>query len=160
MNVVPSFTVTGVHRSLPTLGVFSVSKEILKDLLKSSISPDILFTAINYNYKPNKIFKRILFVMFDSTAPTSSMVEEVCKDLNVEEVPGSLLCNVHPLMMFDWKIKELCQKLHDCVGGENLADCFLVMLTFEENLFLISGYQILFAKISLKNHQFECLRDC
>ena len=139
--VVPSFTVNGVHRSLPTLGVFSVSKETLKDLLKSSISPDILFTAINCNYKPNKIFKRILFVMFDSTAHNSSMVEEVCKDLNVE-VSGSLLCNVHPLMMFDWKIKELCQKLHDCVRGENLGDCFLVMLTFEENLFLLSGYQI------------------
>ena len=79
----------------------------------------LLSTASNYNYKPEEIFKRILFAMSDSTAHNLGVVKAVCKDLNVKEVPGSLLCNAYPLMMFDQKMKELCQKLHDCLVEKN-----------------------------------------
>ena len=68
--------------------------------------------------------------MFDSTAHNLGMAKKVFKDSNIEEDPGSLLCKIHPLMMFDWKMKELCQKLHDCLGGEKLAYCFLLDAEF------------------------------
>ena len=93
--------------------------------------------------------------MSDSTAHNLGVVEEICKNLNVKETPGSLVCNVHSLMVLDRKMKELCQKLHDCLGGEKLVDCFVVDVDFEENLFLLkqsSAYQILFAKTSLLSH--------
>ena len=87
--------------------------------------------------------KRISFVMSDSTAHNLGVVEEVCEDLNIKEVSGSLLCNVHQLMMFDWKMKELCQKLHDCPSGEKLEDCFLVDIDFQRESFPIQAIKCL-----------------
>ena len=75
----------------------------------------LLSAASNYNYKPDETS----FVMSDSTAHNLGVVKAVCKDLNVKEVPGSLLCNAYPLMMFDQKMKEVCQKLHDCLVEKN-----------------------------------------
>ena len=101
--------------------------------------------------------KRISFVMSDSTAHNLGVVEEVCKDLNIKEVSGSLLCNVHQLMMFDWKMKELCQKLHDCPSGEKLEDCFLVDIDFQRESFPIQAIKCLsflfFATTSLLSHE-------
>lgn len=54
------------------------------------------------------------------TAHNIGVTEAVCKELKVEDVLPTFLCNIHPLMMFDRKIKELCQKIHDCLGGNNL----------------------------------------
>ena len=76
-------------------------------------------------------------MMSDSASHNLCVVEEVCKDFNVKEVPGSLLCNVHPLMMFNRKMKELCQKLHDSLGGKKLPDCFLVDVDFQRKYFPI-----------------------
>ena len=126
--VVQSLTVNGVRWSSPILGVFSKSRETLQDLQITTL--DILSAASNYNHKPDGIFNRISFVMSESTVHNFGVVEEVCKDLNIKEVPGSLVCNVHPLMMFDRKMKEFCQKLHDCLGREKLADRFLVDVYF------------------------------
>ena len=82
--------------------------------------------------------------MSDSIAHNLGVVEEVCKDLNVKEVPGSLLCNVHPLMVFDWKMKkEFCQKLHGFLGREKLADCFLVAVDFRRESFPIKAIKCL-----------------
>ena len=98
--------------------------------------------------------------MSDSTAHNLGAVEEVCKDLNIKEVSGSLLCNVHQLMMFDWKMKEFCQKLHDCPSGEKLEDCFLVDIGFQRESFPIQAIKYLpfsffffFATTSLLSHE-------
>ena len=122
------FTFNRVYKSLPTFGMFSESNETSENLQIAMF--DILFAASNYNNKPDEIFKRISFAMSDSAAHSLGLVEEVYKNLNIKEVPGSLLCNIHPLMVFDREMKELCQKLHDCLGGEKLADCFLVDVDF------------------------------
>ena len=140
--VVHSFIINGIHRSLSTFDVFSESKETLKDLQITTL--DILSAESNYNYKPDEIFKRVSFAMSDSIAHNLGVVEEVCKDLNVKEVPGSLLCNVHPLMVFDRKMKKgFCQKLHGFLGREKLADYFLVAVDFRRESFPIKAIKCL-----------------
>ena len=59
---------------------------------------------------------------------TESYIEAMVLDFIVQEimddgkfsllfkVPNSILCNVHPLMMFQNKIKTLCQTIHDSLG--------------------------------------------
>ena len=49
--VVQSFTVNEANRSLPAFGVFSESKETIKNLQITTF--DILSAASNYNYKPD-----------------------------------------------------------------------------------------------------------
>ena len=71
--------------------------------------------------------------MSDSTSHIQGIKEAVCKELEVEDVPLTPVCNVHPLMMFDCKIKELCQKIHDCLGVKNLLNIFLLKLISIEN---------------------------
>ena len=113
-----SLTMNGVRISLPTFGVFTGTREILKDLQIATL--DILSAASNSECSKEDILKRISFVMSDSTSHKLGVTEAVCEELEVEDVPLTLVCNVCPLMVFDYQIKELCQKIHDCLRDKKL----------------------------------------
>ena len=116
--LVQSLTMNGVRISLPTFGVFTGTREILKDLQIATL--DILSAASNSECSKEDILKRISFVMSDSTSHKLGVTEAVCEELEVEDVPLTLVCNVCPLMVFDYQIKELCQKIHDCLRDKKL----------------------------------------
>ena len=115
------------------------------------------------------------------------MIEEVCQEFAVEDVPGTLLCNVHPLMMLQGKVKELCQEIHNSLGKRKISDCFLVDVDFRNESFPVKAMKCLsnlinkdnsakpwnrhshFSKfilpkknlsITLKDHRFNRLNDC
>ena len=116
--LVQSLTMNGVRISLPTFGVFTGTRETLKDLQIATL--DILSAASNSECSKEDILKRISFVMSDSTSHKLGVTEAVCEELEVEDVPLTLVCNVCPLMVFDYQIKELCQKIHDCLRDKKL----------------------------------------
>ena len=116
--LVQSLTMNGVRISLPTFGVFTGTREILKDLQIATL--DILSAASNSECSKEDILKRISFVMSDSTSHKLGVTEAVCEELEVEDVPLTLVCNVCPLMVFDYQIKELSQKVHDCLWDKKL----------------------------------------
>ena len=99
--VVQSLMIDGAQHALPTLGVFTESRETLKDLEITTLK--ILSAASGHKYSEQDILRRISFVMTDSTAHNLEVIESVCEELNVDEIPGTLLCNIHPLMMFQGK---------------------------------------------------------
>lgn len=74
---------------------------------------EMLSAATLHQYSKEDILRKIKFVMTDSTSHNLEVIENVCKELEVEETPGTLLCNIHLLMMFQSKIEELCQEIHD-----------------------------------------------
>ena len=115
--VVHSMTINGVGRTLPVFGAFNESKETLKDLQIATL--EILSIASKGKYTKEDILSRISFVVSDSTA--HNFIEAVCEEVKVGKVPDTLLCNVHPLMMFGRKIRELCQQIHDGIGGHKLS---------------------------------------
>ena len=117
--VVQSLTINGVQRSLPTLGVFTESRETLKDLEITTLK--ILSAASFHKYSEQDILRKISFVMTDSTSHNLRVIESVCDELDIDEIPGTLLCNIHPLMMFQGKIKELCQEIHDTLGNKKIS---------------------------------------
>ena len=51
--------------------------------------------------------------MTDSSSHDLEVMGLMAEELQVEHVPKTLLCNVHPLMMFQGKMKELCQDIHN-----------------------------------------------
>ena len=55
----------------------------------------------------------------DNTAQNIKVIGQVTEELNVDHNPKTLLCNVHPLMMFQGKLKELCQDIHNSLGKKN-----------------------------------------
>ena len=100
--VVQSLSIYGVQRNLSTFGIFTEKRETLADLVKCTIQ--ILSAASAYKYSSSDILK-ITFVMSDNTAHNLKVMEKVCEDEDVEKNPLVFLCNIHPLMMFQRKIK-------------------------------------------------------
>ena len=183
--IVQSLTINGTPRSLPILGIFSESRESLSELVKCSL--EMLAASSSYKFSAADIQKRIKFVMTDSTAHNMKIMEQVSKDLDIEETPTTVICNIHPLMMFQAEIKELCQQNHDSFGKTKLNDCFLVDVDYRNESFIIKAIKCLSNLINsdnsskpwnrhnhfsefiapkknmslcLKDHRFNCLQDC
>ena len=185
--VVQSLTINGVHRSLPTYGIFTESRDSLKELELSTLK--ILSASSGFKYTSEDIVKKINFVMTDSTEHNMGVIDEVCSELEVEKnhVPLTLVCNVHPLMMFQDKVKSLYQILHSSLGAQKISECFLVDIDFQNESFVIKAIKCLtnfinkdysakpwnrashfseFIKpklnmsLTLKDHRFNRLFDC
>ena len=129
--VVQSLIINGTPRCLPTTGVFTESRETLPELTKHTLK--VLSAASEYKYQDHELLEKIQYWMTDNTSHNLNVIEQVCKDLNVENVPGQLLCNVHPLMLFQKKIKEMCQQIHNELGKQKVSDCLRSILTLKMN---------------------------
>ena len=105
--VVQLITVKGVQRALPALTITIESHETLKDL--ELITLRILSASTEYKYSEADINEKNTFIMTDSTRHNIGLIENVCNELEVDKsnCPKTLLCNIHPLMMFQTKLKEL-----------------------------------------------------
>ena len=139
--VVQSLSINGVQRNLPTFGIFTEKRETLADLVKCTIQ--ILSAASVYKYSTSDIIKEITFVMSDNTAHNLEVIEKVCEDEGAENNPLVILCNIHSLMMFQRKMKELCQELHDMIGKNRIKECFLVDIEFHSESFVIMSIKCL-----------------
>ena len=147
--VVQSLTINGNHRALPTFGIVTESRESLKELELSTLK--ILSAAFMHTYSEKDILSKINFVMTDSTSHNLEVIEEVCEELEVDSVPATLLCNIHPLMMFQGKIKALCQEIHDSLGKKKINECFLVDVEFRNESFVIKSLKCLSNFINREN---------
>ena len=183
--VVQSLTINGVPRSLPTFGIFTEKRDSLSELTKTTLA--ILSASSGGKYEPEEILGKVKYTICDSTAHNLKVIDKVCQDLDVSDVPPTLLCNVHPLMMMQLKIKELCQSIHDNIGNQKISECFLVDVEFKSQSFVLKAINCLSNFISkdysskpwnrsshfesfikpkknmslcLKNHWFNRLQDC
>ena len=96
-HVVQSLTINGVQRSLPTLAIFTENRESLKDLERTTLQ--IFSDASGNKNSEQVILNKISFVMTYSIAHNIKVIGQVAEKLNVDHIPKTLLCNVHPLMM-------------------------------------------------------------
>ena len=78
----------------------------------------MLSSASGHKYPEQDILCKISFVMTDSTSHNLKVIKSVCKELEVEKFPGMLLSNIHPLNMFQGKIKELCQDIQNTLRNK------------------------------------------
>ena len=67
------------------------------------------------------------------------------------EAPKALLCNAHPLMMFQRKVKEVFQLLHDTFGKNRIVNCFLVDVNFSGEDFITKAIKCLTSFINKDN---------
>ena len=104
---------------------------------------DILSASTGHKYSASDILKKIDFTMTDSSSHNLGVMEMACNQLQVESVPPALLCNVHPLMMFQNKQKQLCQQIHDALGKRKTKYCFLVDVEFQSELFVVKAIKCL-----------------
>ena len=74
--------------------------------------------------------------MTDSTAHNLGVIEDVCEELGIEDVPDSLVCQVHPLMMLQRNVMEFWYEIHDAFGSNAIKDCFIVDVDFRNESFI------------------------
>ena len=84
----------------------------------------ILATSSGWKYTEKDLIEKIDFVMTDSTAHNLGVIQDLCVELETVCVPDSLICNVHP-MMFQRKVKQVWQEIHDAFGTNTIRDCFI-----------------------------------
>ena len=147
----------------------------------------ILYPASFHEYTEADILRKVIFAMHDSTSHNLQVMEAVCKQFEFEETPRALLCNIHPIMMLQEKIKELCQEIHDSLGKKKINKCFLVDVEFKNESFVLKSLKCLnnfinkdysakpwnrythftnFIRpkrnfsLSLKDHRFNRLNEC
>ena len=147
--VVQSLTLNGVQRCLPTFGIFTESHESLKDLEICTLR--ILSASCCHEYPEKEILQHIKFVMTDSTLHNLNVINQVAEELGAESVPFTLPCKVHPLMMFQGKIKKFCQQIHDSLGNQKINECFLVDIEFKNQSFIIKSLNCLLNFINRDN---------
>ncbi|CAL4082361.1 unnamed protein product, partial [Meganyctiphanes norvegica] len=103
----------------------------------------ILSAASGNKYSPSEILEKISFVMTDSASHNINVIEMVCEELDVESVPKTLLCNAHPLMLFQNKIIEVFKDIHAHLGAKRINKCFLVDVDFRHDDFISKSMKCL-----------------
>ena len=89
--------------------------------------------------------------MTDSTSHNLNVISQVAEELQAESFPSTLLCNVHPLIMFQGKTMELCQRIHESLGNQKINECFLVDIEFKNQSFIIKSLNCLLNFINRDN---------
>ena len=139
--VVQFLTVNRVQRSLPTFDIFTETKDSLKKITIATL--DVLTVSCGHRYSTSEILKQVTFTMTDSTAHNIGVMDLVCNALNVENIPQQRLCNVHPLIMFQNQIQEMCRKIHDSLGKQRIKESFLVDVEFQSESFSTKALKFL-----------------
>ena len=76
--VVQSLTLNGVQRCLPTFGIFTESREGLKDLEICTLK--ILSSSYCHEYTEKEILQHLKFIMTDSTLDTLNVINQVAEE--------------------------------------------------------------------------------
>ena len=91
--------------------------------------------ATAWKFNESGLVNKIDFVMTDSTAHNLGVIEDVCSKLQVENIPDSLVCHVHPVM-FQRKVKDVWQEIHDAFWTSTIKDCFITDIDFCHESFI------------------------
>ena len=65
----------------------------------------ILAASSGWNYTEKKLVENFDFAMTDNTPHNLGFTQNVCAECETESAPDELICNVHPMMMFQRKVK-------------------------------------------------------
>ena len=183
--IVQSFLIGNKRRVLPTLGIASENKENLAELQVHTYK--MLSAASNNEYSYSDILRKVDFYLSDSAKHNLGVMNKVCEKLAVNNVPDSLLCHVHPMMMFQRKVKELWMEIHNGFGTDTIKQCFVSEVSFERESFISKALTCLSSfinsdfsekpwnrqadfdtfiapkkneSLSLKDHRFNRIFDC
>ena len=88
---------------MPKLWIFAETEKSLAELIQTTL--EIPSVATGCMYTESQIMAKIDFVMTDSTSHNLGVIEMVCEEVESEYIPSSLVCNTHPVMMMQRKVK-------------------------------------------------------
>ena len=66
------------------------------------------------------LWYNIILIISDQCKTNKGLAVEVANKLGVTHQPGQIYCNIHPVLMFDEKLKKVWQNLQMKIGAEKL----------------------------------------
>lgn len=122
---VQGITIDNEFYHFPTVTISSEKRENLADL--KVLLLEILSTASGRSKQ--ELWEKIDFTMTDSTTHNLEVDDLVSEILETDHVPGHLLCQVHPVMMFVREIQKLCKEVDAAIGPDKIFSSFAVTLS-------------------------------
>ena len=107
----------------------------------------MLAAAAAWKFNESDFVYRINFVMTESNAHNFRVIEDVFSELQVENIPDSLVCHAHP-MMFQRKVKDVWKEIHDAFGSSTIKDCFTTDIDFHNESFIYKAITCLTSSIN------------
>ena len=125
---VQGLTIKGNFYPLPTLAISSETRDNLADLKLTVLQ----LLSITSNVSVEALWEKIDFVMGDGTAHNLGVEEIVAEKLEVEHVPGHLLCQVHPSLMFGRELEKVWSEVDTTIGPDKIFAHFNVSLSDQQ----------------------------
>ena len=122
---VQGITIKGKFHPLPTLSISSETRNNLADLKLTILQ----LLSVTGGVSVEALWERIDFTMGDSTAHNLGVEEIVAEKLESEHVPGQLLCQVHPCMMFSRELEKVWKEVDTTIGPNKIFAHFNVSLS-------------------------------
>lgn len=122
---VQGISIRGKFHPLPTLSISSETRNNLADLKLTILQ----LLSVTGGVSVEALWERIDFTMGDSTAHNLGVEEIVAEKLESEHVPGQLLCQVHPCMMFSRELEKVWKEIDTTIGPNKIFAHFNVSLS-------------------------------
>ena len=126
---VQGLTIQGKFFPLPTLAITSETRQNLADLKLTVLQ----LLSVTSGVSVEALWERIDFVMGDGTAHNMGVEKIVAEKLEVEHLPGHLLCQVHPALMFSRELVAVWKELDTVIGPEKIFAHFAVSLSDQQD---------------------------
>ena len=114
---------------LPTLAISSETRKNLADLKLTVLQ----LLSVTSGVSVEALWEKIDFVMGDGTAHNLGVEEIVANKLELEHLPGHLLCQVHPALMFGRELVAVWKELDTTIGPEKIFAHFSVSLSDQQD---------------------------
>ena len=121
---VQGVTVEGRYYSFPALSIASETRKNLADLKLTVLA----LLSICSGIQQIDIWKKVDFAMKDSASHNIHVDEIVSESLGTSHIPASLLCHVHPSLMFVHCITNLQKEVDVALGPEKIFASFAITL--------------------------------
>ena len=67
-----------------------------------------------------QLWGTVLLFISDQCKTNKGLAKEVAQYMGLEHQPGHIFCNIHPILMFDEKVKKVWQDLQIKIGAEKI----------------------------------------
>ena len=67
-----------------------------------------------------ELWGAVLLFISDQCKTNKGLAKEVAQCMGLEHQPGQIFCNIHPVLMFDEKMKKMWQDLQIKIGAEKI----------------------------------------
>ena len=71
-----------------------------------------------------ELWYSVLLFISDQCKTNKGLAKEVAKYMGLEHEPGQIYCNIHPVLMFDEKMKKVWQDLQIRIGADKIFPSF------------------------------------